>query len=342
MTQASALNEIAYYYPEPYWLARESSWIKNLLLFFDEIAILLPDYMRGREVVADPTLAGPLEDQNLLRVLEPEWFVDEDMTQRLTDLMAALIEAGAFDDLPPSDEVAELSMSRMGYMAMRKTAHRVYTSLAERGLARETEDGVSIPMHPTVRALYLIILAQLAREAGSKHQLDLHPVSNGRGAEEAFRTFLELEPMPTRGQVVSFDLEVVSVDLDTVPLDEVLQFKAENQGAHRKYMQNLRTFAEDLSKLNTVDRQRAMRDRKADLEEEAHDLRQRSWQAWKRPDAAGRFALGLTGATISMATGKLAPGIIAALIAALGMAPGTKSASAYSYLFKAARQLDGR
>lgn len=332
-------NEIAYYYPEPYWLAQEGSWIKSLLLFFDEIAILLPDYMRGREVVADPALAGPLEDRQLLRVLEPEWFVDEGTTQKLTDLVAALIEGGAFDDLGRTGRFAQLSMSRMGYAAIAETAHKVYAALAERGLARETEDGVSIPMHPEVRALYLIILAQLAREVGARHQLDLHPVTNGRGAEEAFKAFLELEPMPTRGQVVSFDLEIVSVDLEQVPLDEVLQFKAENQGGHRKYMQNLRTFAEDMSKLNAVDRQRAIRDRKADLEEEARDLRQRSLQAWKRPTAVGGFALGLTGAGISMATGSVVPGIVGALIAALGMAPGAQSATAYSYLFKAARQL---
>jgi hypothetical protein len=295
--------------------------------------------MRGREVIADPTLAGPLDERHLLRVLEPEWFVDEDTTKKLTDLMAELIEAGAFDALQRAGDFAELSMSRMGYAAVRETAHKVYTSLAERGLATETEDGVFIPMHPTIRALYLVILAQLAREAGTRHQLDLHPVTNGRGAEEAFRTFLELEPMPTCGQVVSFDLEVVSVDLDQVPLDEVLQFKAENQGAHRRYMQNLRTFAEDLSRLNAVDRQRAIRDRKADLEEEARDLRRRSWQAWRRPTAVGGFGLGLAGAGISMATGSIAPGVIGALLAALGMVPGAQSASAYSYLFQAARRL---
>jgi hypothetical protein len=36
------LSELAYYYPEPYWLAHEGSWIKSLLLFFDGVAILLP------------------------------------------------------------------------------------------------------------------------------------------------------------------------------------------------------------------------------------------------------------------------------------------------------------
>lgn len=88
--------ELAYYYPEPYWLAREGSWIKSLLLFFDGVAILLPDYMRGREIHEDPTLAGPLTDLGLLRVLEPEWFVDGALAEHLAQCMVELIVGEAF------------------------------------------------------------------------------------------------------------------------------------------------------------------------------------------------------------------------------------------------------
>ncbi len=94
-------SEIAYYYPEPYWLAQEGGWIKSLLLFFDEVAILLPAYMRGRNVVADPTLAGPIEDRGLLRVLEPETFIDDQAAAKLVGVVEALVEAGTFDQLPP-------------------------------------------------------------------------------------------------------------------------------------------------------------------------------------------------------------------------------------------------
>ncbi len=106
-------DEIAYYYPEPYWLINEGGWIKSLLLFFDEVAILLPNYMYGRHVSADPTLAGPLEDKGLLRILQPEWFLDERTTEKLTEIVTALIESGAFDDLQAGSVLAELSMSRM-------------------------------------------------------------------------------------------------------------------------------------------------------------------------------------------------------------------------------------
>ena len=46
-SEETRLKDTAYYYPAPYWSAGEGDWIKSLLLFFDEVAILLPGYMRG-------------------------------------------------------------------------------------------------------------------------------------------------------------------------------------------------------------------------------------------------------------------------------------------------------
>src|ERR1700730_14249813 len=83
-SEAGWTSEVAYYYPAPYWRMHEGDWLKSLLLFFDRIAILLPSYMRGREVDADPVLAGPLAEKALLQVLEPETFVDQDLTEALS------------------------------------------------------------------------------------------------------------------------------------------------------------------------------------------------------------------------------------------------------------------
>lgn len=140
-------SETAYYYPEPYWLVSDGSWVKTLLLFFDEVAILLPDYMVGRHRDADPSLVEPLKGKGLLRILHPEWFVDAELTERMTESVVDLISGGAFDNLPSEEPFAELSMSRMGYGAVEGLASMVYEELERRGLARPTEDGVSIPMH---------------------------------------------------------------------------------------------------------------------------------------------------------------------------------------------------
>jgi hypothetical protein len=50
------------------------------------------------------------------------------------------------------------------------------------------------------------------------------------------------------------DLETVSIDLDLVPLDDVLAFRAENAETYRKYAADLRAFALQLSWLFSMKR----------------------------------------------------------------------------------------
>ena len=111
------MRDTACHYPAPYWLAKEGDRIKSLLLFFDEVAILLPDYMRGRHLDADPSLAGPLEEQGLLRVLEPKEWIDAEVAETLAKIMVELLAGGVFDGLREARYFAELSQSRIGYRA---------------------------------------------------------------------------------------------------------------------------------------------------------------------------------------------------------------------------------
>jgi hypothetical protein len=59
----------------------QSDWIKTLLLFFDGVAVLVPDYMHDRLLFTDPTLAQPLADQGLLHQLSPEMLIDQSVTE---------------------------------------------------------------------------------------------------------------------------------------------------------------------------------------------------------------------------------------------------------------------
>lgn len=305
MSGKSVPAEIAYYYPEPFWLAREGGWIKNLLLLFDEIAILLPSYMGDRHVSADPTLAGPLEERGLLRVLEPETFIDDETAAKLTEAVGALVDGGAFDELPEIEGYLELSKSRAVLATPKRT-----------GDAGEE-----------------------VRETGARHGLNLHPVTDASGAHESFCQLLELEPMPSRGRVVDLDLQTVGLDLDDIPLDEVLDFKRDSDGAHRRYMKNLRSFALELSMLEEVDRAKALADRQKELEEEAQDLRQRSLRAWRNLKDVSAFSLGMAGAAWSVATANPVPAALAAVGAGLKMLPSKADGGAYSYLFDARRRL---
>ena len=65
--------------------------------------------MAGRESAVDPAVAGALREQGLQRILEPETFVDQQVTEALITAVTDLITQGAFDDLGPEWGYAELS-----------------------------------------------------------------------------------------------------------------------------------------------------------------------------------------------------------------------------------------
>lgn len=119
--------------------------MKALLLFFDQIAILRPRYMSGIERLTDPVLAAPLLDMGLLKVLEPEVFVDQQMTEDLATAMVSLLTSGTFDDLDRSAHFHELSQSRVGWGADIGLATMLTEELVGQGLARPARTASRFP-----------------------------------------------------------------------------------------------------------------------------------------------------------------------------------------------------
>jgi hypothetical protein len=330
-------KQIAYYYPEPHWWMGEVDWLKILLLFFDSIAILLPRYMRGRERMADPILAGPLADAGLLEVLEPEDFVDLPTTQALADMLLALVSADAFNDLDRSVPYRELSYSRMGWAADVELAASVVDELRRRDLAQESRDGVSVPLHPVVRKTVLVLLSQLARDAGRRRGLDLHPVTSDPDAVSALKETLALRSMPSAGHIVTLDLTAVAIDLTSVPLDEVLGFREAHGREYQAYARDVRQFAALLTSLPEEDRQQLLRDRREELADRANELRRTARKAWRRPAAS--VGLGAVGAFWAAVRGDVVSAVLSVARGALGAGSTAANAGAYSYLFRAKAKL---
>ena len=72
---------LAFYYPG--WIWRDADALKNLLLFFDGIALLVPAYMRDRVHQVDELFTSRLSEAGLLKILEPEELVDKAATEKL-------------------------------------------------------------------------------------------------------------------------------------------------------------------------------------------------------------------------------------------------------------------
>lgn len=330
-------KEIAFYYPGPIW--HGSDWIKTLILFFDGVGILLPNYMKGKLEHEDPATAIPLMDKGLLHVLEPEKIVDKAATKQLGTTMGELIKSGALDRLPKDIRYHEISYSRMGGYGDEKIARDLLEKLKAKGLARDTEDGKSIPMHPMVRALILVLLSQILRPHGKDLGAELSPATDRPDIVRALEELLGLPETPSAGHVVALDLETVAVDLRLVPLDEILDFRKQNFKAHRQYVRAVRKLTHELSLLPEKDREEELETRREELQDLASSLKTTSRKAWKRP--AG-FAIGMAGAFWKFlpvnAVG--AHDFIGPLLTAAGLFVGLKGkdkvdTGAYSYLFQA-------
>lgn len=331
------MNDTAYYYPAPYWQLEETGWIKSLLLFFDDIAILLPDYMYGRHAYSDPVLAESLEERGLLHVLEPKDWIDKETASHLANIVVELIKNGAFDDLPKEKYFAELSHSRMGYGANVELAQSLVDELQNKGLAKPSEDGVSIPLHPTVRTTILVILGQLSRSAGKKREMTIHPTTNHLAAVSDLIQTLSMKSMPSRQNVVQLDLEPVTFDLSPIPLDDVLQFREEHKNSYRSYVRDLRRFMIELAEIDeTYERERLLLERRQEISNAAHDIQKITRRTLQKNLAS--WSLGIAGGTWSISTGDPIGIVLSAVGLIPGLVPsGPEKVGAYSYIFDIGR-----
>lgn len=144
--------------------------------------------------------------------------------------------------------------------------------------------------------------------------------------------------MPSRQDVVHFDLATASVDLDAVPLDEVLDFRRRHGDEHRTYLIDLRRFVAEISGADPGDRARLVQLRQQELSEQAMGLTRLARDAFNRPVTVAGFALGLSGAVWTLSTGDPIPAGLGALGALAQLLPDRRTGSAYSYIFRAHRQ----
>ena len=269
--------DVAYYYPAPYWRGDDSGWVKSLLLFFDQIAVLLPRYMHGRHAAADPSMVMPLEERGLLQVLEPDDWIDQKTAECLAEVVVDLLTNGSFDDLPTDVPFQELSQSRLGYGIDIGLADMLVEELTRKGLARPSEDGLSIPLQPTVRTTILVILGQLSRVAGARRGLNVHPATNDQRAITDFIRTLSRAPLPSADRVITLDLEPISFDLASIPLDDILDFRAERRSEHRAYMLDLTRFMTELAKVDDAGvRERLLLERRQASADAAHEIQRRT------------------------------------------------------------------
>ena len=336
--------DVAFYYPGQYWY--NADWIKNVVLFFDGIAMLIPNYMEDHGTFDDYPIISSLKDHGLFHVIRPEEDVGAKETKVLAEALVDIISSGRLDHLigaPHKDakrsSFGSLSMSRLGYDGDEELADFIFKELKDRGLADDSEDGVSIPMHRTVRTLILVLLAQILRPKGVDMGVTLSPVTDQRQLVDALSEIISRPdaPSPSIGEIVSFDMAMVGVDLGGVPMDEILDFRQQNYTLHRDYSLSVRKFARELSHMPAEERQAVFEQRQEELDAAARALKKIHRIAWRKPIS---FGISFAGAAWTYHSGDPIGAAIAGAGAMFGMLPAqADEVGVYSYLISAQRTL---
>ena len=137
---------------------------------------------------------------------------------------------------------------------------------------------------------------------------------------------------PTVGDVISFDMTGVGVDLGPVPMNEVLDFRQQNYCQHRDYIQSVRDFARELSYIPSDERKVKFEQRQEQLEDLSSGLRKVYSGSWKKEIT---FGIGLTTAALTYQSDPIVA-VLLAVNAIVGMVPDkSQEVDVYSYLFSA-------
>jgi hypothetical protein len=325
--------EFAHYYGDWMWRVELTDWVKSLLLFFDGLALALPSETAMRLIDADPILAQPLFERNLLHNYEPtQWFkfptgqsdeVEREFFERVYPLLndpQGLSEAslyyldGFFMGVDTSDP--DIYMLRLEAM---------WEHVKSLGGQFGEDDYLVV-------SLAVGIISKLLHE--HINDAAIQPVINDENAA-SFVDALIGPQAGNRAKIIVSDLAHIGLDLSIVPLDEVLEFRREHGSEYRDYSREIRQFALDLSLMPEAERSTATAERRSELDDRAADLRRTGRSAFGRELVTLSF--GIAGAAWTLRTGDIWGAAFAAGAAAAGLSKPnpTPMGAAYSYILRA-------
>lgn len=289
--------EFAHYYGYPVWNEKFADWVKSLLLFFDGIALTLPETEMEQLIEFDPVLAQPLHEQGLLQNFP---------------LVNVAVKTS------PPEEHSEF-----------------WKEFTERYNKAKQRFG-DVPSHPRLFALALGAISNtLSRDVTN---FAIQPVIDDEDAASYVAAILGSHDNG-RAKIITDDLRYVGIDLQAVPLDEILDFRRQHGAEYRAYSRYVRQFVLELSLLSESGKASALADHHAELDDRAEELRRVARSAFKRQ--AISLGFGLAGAAWTLVHGDPWGGIFVAGAAAAGLTRTDPEpiGAAYTYVLRAKAEL---
>jgi hypothetical protein len=328
------IPEFVHYYGDFIWDEELTGWIKSLLLFFDGIALALSPEMADQLIEANPVLAQPLAELGLLRNYEPDSWLrpNEYMLERYGYAFRRVDEI--FEHARQTQNAAD-SQAIGQIFFDDENLHRDLIRLADSLDSAKQKYGDTASQK---RALVGGVKSRLLH--WNITDVAIQPVIDDEDAASYVAAVIG-SYNTGRANIVVGDLAQVGIDLSTVPLDEVLDFRRQYGSEYQRYSSDVRRFTLELSLVDQASRYSAITERRAELEDRAEQLRKIGRTAFARQTIG--FGFGLAGAAWTLAHGDPWGASFAAGAAAAGLSrqdPGSIGAG-YTYILRAKTELRG-
>ncbi|MFD0449382.1 hypothetical protein ACFQ10_54685 [Streptomyces indonesiensis] len=304
--------------------------MKSLLLYFDGLALLLPEDHFCATVAQEAELAQPLQQAGLLHNFAPGTWLDTDTARTIQQAAAHSRRAGGPAFISMGHLAATETISTAHLVAELASAHLVVEQMLRSGtvIRRRPDLGPDmVDMPERVRAAVLLTVGLAAQTKVSDHRIhlvgDLSQATRARSGK-AERT----------AQILHQDILNVGIDLSQVPLNEILDYRREHGASYKAYAQDLRQFVRGLEAAEPIDRPRMLHERSESIADHASQLR-RARRAWGRPVTALAFAG--AGAAWTLHQADVWGAVFAALGAAAGFSRPARPESPFSYLLETQR-----
>ncbi|MCC6425616.1 MAG: hypothetical protein IT435_02225 [Phycisphaerales bacterium] len=325
----SALARTAYYTDGIAW--GRFNWPKSMLLFFEKVAVLVPDAEQDSFERSDEAVIAGLREHDVLRVLRPTDLVDSNASNRI--IKQVRDAANKIPDAADPDAPMLLYLEKLGNGPEAEQVKELANQLHEAGVAKPFVYGQSMIIRPGLGYLVLDAIAREASRTGQRLGLDLHPSRCVGTQRDLFPVHRRIDMCPG-ATVVHTDLEEVGVDLGSVPIGEILDFKKQNADLLDRYRVGLREFSSRLAEAPFPDRDILLRERRESIRETQDQLKS-AYRDWRKLAAIG---LGLGGVAWTVSTGDLVGGGLALGAAGIEMLPSSGPLpTRLTYLVKAAQ-----
>jgi hypothetical protein len=331
----------AYYAPDWIWPEKDTDYMKQMLFFFDGVAMSLPRKYFEMSVEQSPVLAQPLLERGLLINADPAEVLDSTTSDTLTEAVQEV--ADALDGLSKRGVGIARShlVSPRSASGSKAIENMIRRGIIERPFNHLEDDLVYVSAEMRVAVLYLY--AQALHTSTNKRDQGptIDPVGRSSYWARPDKKFIASLSVAARAdRLSSFDDTTeeieIPLDLSKATLDDILEFREANASDLRHYLKTLKAYAHELAESENPEAVR--KERAQEIEDYNANLRSKTRHSKSR--AVMSFGISAMGATWTLKTGDPGGAIFALLSAAAGI-PRNEAAheiTSYSYLAKIQRR----